>query len=343
MATIRLRDGVELGDYQAPYVVAEVNSSHNGDMATAKAMIDAAAEAGCQCVKFQSWSAQTLYSRTYYDANPITKRIVAKFAFGEAQLKEAAAHCASRGVAFCSTPYSREEVDFLLDECGAPFIKVASMELNNLPYLEYIARKGAPMALSTGMGDMEEIRRAVAAIEATGNRNLCLLHCISLYPAESETIRLLNIPGLREAFPAYPVGFSDHSRGTEMAAAAVALGAALIEKHLTLDRAKIGMDNQMASEPGEVALLVRQCRNVHAALGSRERVVRPAELEQRAKMRRSVIFTRDLPAGSVLALADLDAKRPGTGIPPERMEELAGRTLARDVLADTLLREEDLA
>jgi N-acetylneuraminate synthase len=217
------------------------------------------------------------------------------------------------------------------------------MDLVNYPFLEYIASCGVPIILATGMGTIEEIRKAVATIENTGNYNLCLLHCISIYPPEIGTIRLNNILGLRIEFPQYPIGFSDHSIGTEMATAAVALGAAIIEKHFTLDRNKIGMDNQMATEPTEMAQLVRNCQNVHAALGNNERIVLPAELEQRKKMRRSVIVTRDLPAGTILTKADLSAKRPGTGLPPEKIEELVGKVLIRDVKADTLVFDSDIS
>ena len=331
-----------IGDYMRPYVVAEVNSSHNGDVEVAKQMIDAAAAAGCDCVKFQSWSAESLYSATYYKANPISKRIVKKFALTQEQLRDMAAYSRSKGIDFSSTPYSREEVDWLVDECQAPFIKVASMDLNNYMYLRYIAKKGVPIVLSTGMSEMEEIRKAVRTIEEAGNKQICLLHCISIYPPEFDTIHLQNIVGLREAFPDYPIGFSDHSHGVEMAVAATALGAALIEKHLTLDRTKIGMDNQMATEPEEMKQMVDCCIRTQIAMGSKERVVREAEQEQMKKMRRSVIVTRDMKAGEVLRLEDLDAKRPGTGIPADRIETLVGKTLMVDKEADTLLEETEI-
>ena len=225
MANCILRDSTVIGDFLQPYIVAEVNTSHSGKIDTAKEMIDRAKEAGCSCVKFQSWTKDSLYSKTYYDENPIAKRFVQKFSFSEEQLMEVALYCKTRGIAFASTPYSPSEVDFLVEKCDAPYIKVASMDLVNYPYLEYIARCGVPIVLSTGMGTMEEVRRAVATIEDAGNRNMCLLHCISIYPPEISTIRLNNIVGLRQEFPNYPIGFSDHSLGTEMAAAAVALGA----------------------------------------------------------------------------------------------------------------------
>lgn len=342
MAKCVLRDSTVIGDFIKPYIVAEVNTSHNGNIETAKKMIDSAKEVGCDCVKFQSWSTESLYSRTFYKENPIAKRFVQKFSFSEAQLYDVAQHCKDRQIAFASTPYSESEVDFLVEKCDAPYIKVASMDLVNYPFLDYIARCGLPIVLSTGMATMDEVRKAVSTIEKTGNSNLCLLHCISIYPPDISTIHLNNIVGLRKEFPNYAVGFSDHSLGTEITIAAAAMGVAMIEKHFTLDHTVIGMDNQMAMEPAEMAYLVRSCINVYTALGSTERTVLPAEMEQRKKMRRSVIATRDLSAGTVLSAADLSAKRPGTGMAPETITELIGKVITKDIEADSLIFETDI-
>lgn len=338
---ITLHDGKTIGSGQEPYIVAEVNSSHSGSMETAKRMIEAAAECGCDCVKFQSWSAKSLYSAAYYAENPIAKRVVSKFSLNEEQLAQLAIHCKQCGVAFSSTPYSRDEVDFLVEKCDIPFIKVASMDLNNYQFLSYIAHTGVPIVLSTGMGERTEIERAVETIAHAGNPNLCLLHCVSIYPTEPEMINLNNILSLQQMFPGCPIGFSDHSRGTEIAAAAVALGACLIEKHLTLDQTKIGMDNQMAAEPAEVKLLVAQCKRVYAALGSKNRVLSEAEIEQSKKMRRSIVYAKNLKDGEIIQEGDLDVKRPGTGVPPEYMAQYVGRKLCRSVAEDTLLSEAD--
>lgn len=341
MANIILQDGTAVADYGRPYIVAEVNSSHNGNVEVAKQMIDAAVQAGCDCVKFQSWSAKTLYSRTYYQKNPIAERFVRKLSMSPEQLHEMAEYCRERGIGFSSTPYAEEEVDFLVEECQVPFIKISSMEINNLPYLRYIGSKGLPVILSTGMAEMEEIERAVHTLEHTGNERIILLHCVSIYPAAPETTNLNNIVGLRERFPRYPVGFSDHTLGEAAAIAATALGAAVLEKHITLDSKKIGMDNQMAMEPEALRQLTADCRTVQAALGSKTRTVLPKEYEQRKNMRRSVVTVRDLQKGEVLRKEDLDVKRPGTGIPPDRLEEIVGCVLLRDVAADTVLEETD--
>jgi sialic acid synthase SpsE len=342
VGSLTLRNSVVLGDFERPYIVAEINTSHFGNIETAKQMIIKAKDSGCDCVKFQSWSAETLYSKTYYDKNPIAKRFVEGFSFSKKELAVVAEYSDKLDIDFASTPYSTSEVDFLINECNVPYIKIASMDLNNHNFLNYIARTGSPIVLSTGMGDMNDIKKAVEIIENAGNNNICILHCISIYPPEIHTIRLNNILGLRQAFPDYPIGFSDHSIGIEIPSAAVALGSCMIEKHFTLDRMKIGMDNQVATEPEEMARLVQNCHNVQTALGGLERVVLPAEIEQRLQMRRSIVTTKKLKAGRRLTVDDLDVKRPGTGIPPDRFNELVGRVLVKDIDSDTLILESDV-
>lgn len=325
-----------------PYFIAELNSSHNGDIETAKKMCLAAKDAGCDAVKFQSWSAESLYSKSYYDKNPISKRIVQKFAIKPSDLKDLAEYCKSINIDFSSTPYSNLEVDFLANELNAPFIKIASMEINNYDFLRYIAAKNLPMILSTGMAEKSEVEKAVEVIENTGNKQLILLHCISIYPAPFETINLRNILWLKEAFKGYPVGFSDHTLGTCVACGAIALGACVVEKHFTLDKSKMGMDNNMAIEPDEMAQLVKDCKSVFKALGTKERIILDAEYKQRENMRRSVIATRNLATGTRLKREDLGLKRPGSGISAADIESLVGRELKRDIEADCLILCEDL-
>ena len=340
MVALKLRNGRVIGDGQLPYVVAELNSSHNGNIETAKQMIAAAKECGCDCVKFQSWSSESLYADEYYEANPISKRIVSKFSLSSDQLVELAEYCQKVGIDFSSTPYSNQEVDFLAERTNAPFIKIASMEINNFPFLKYIAAKGLPIVLSTGMSTIEEIRQAVEAIEETGNRKLCILHCVSVYPASSEIINLRNITMLKRLFPDYVIGYSDHTIGSEVAAASVALGAGLIEKHFTLDNKKMGMDNNMATEPPEMKALVEACRSVYEALGSEERILLQGEKEQQLKMRRSLVSARSISSGEILTSDDIVAKRPGDGIPPDCVERLVGRKVNTDIPKGHLFRKE---
>lgn len=342
MANIKLKNGRIIGDNSKPYFIAEVNSSHNGNINVAKEMCLKAKEAGCDCVKFQSWSPESLYSKSYYDKNPIAKRIVQKFSIKPNDLEEIASYCKCINIDFSSTPYSKEEVDFLVNNCDVPFIKIASMEINNYDFLKYIANKNIPMILSTGMAEQEEVVKAVKTIEETGNKQLAILHCISIYPAPLETINLKNIIWLQEEFKNYPIGFSDHTTGSEVASGAIALGASIIEKHFTLDKTKMGMDNNMAIEPQEMQHLTTTCKNVFTALGTKERIVLDAEYKQRANMRRSVVATKDLKKGTVLTKTDLCLKRPGNGISASQIKDLIGQKLNKDILADTLILEADI-
>ncbi len=342
MAECFFRDGTMISDYGKPYFVAEINSSHNGNMNTAMEMIDSAIDIGCDCVKFQSWSAESLYSKTYYDDNPIGKKIVKKMSLSADQLRDLSVYCREKGIAFSSTPYSEEEVDFLIDECNAPYVKIASMEINNIRFLEYIGNKKVPIVLSTGMSSMDEVKRAVSVLEQAGVEQMVILHCVSIYPTLIDTVCLNNILGLRDAFPHYPIGFSDHTEGDSASIAAVALGSSLIEKHLTLDKTRVGMDNGMATEPQEFKLLVQKCHQTYRAMGTKERVVIPEEIEQRKKMRRSITAAIDIPKGTVIGEKDLYAKRPGTGIAPDRIDELIGKRAKKDISADTLIMSIDV-
>jgi N-acetylneuraminate synthase len=342
MSSITLRNGRRIADYGIPYFIAELNTSHFGDMSIARSMIEKAKDCGCDCVKFQSWSAETLYCSSHYKENAIAKRIVTKFSLGEPQLRELAGYCGEVGIDFSSTPYSREEAVFLVNSCQAPFLKIASMELNNIPYLEFLGSLGVPVILSTGMGTLEEIIRAVRALEKAGNTNIVILHCVSVYPVEDKDTRLLNILGLRVEFPNYPIGYSDHSIGLEIPAAAVALGSCVIEKHFTLDSSRIGMDNQMAMEPAGMKQMISACKKVQAALGGPERILLEAEKAQIPKMRRSLVTTRALEAGHVLSAEDVDAKRPGTGLEPYHIHQVVGKRLTRSIGADELLSPSDL-
>lgn len=342
MGKLTLRNGKEIGDGRQPYIVAELNSSHNGKVEIAKQMIDAAKTCGCDCVKFQSWSTDSLYANEYYKNNPISKRIVAKFSLTPDQLLELSKYCKEVKIDFSSTPYSEEEVDLLADKTEAPFIKIASMEINNLPYLKYIGSKGVPIVLSTGMSTIDEIRTAVSAIESTGNRQLCILHCVSVYPASAEIINLNNMIMLQEEFPDYVVGYSDHTIGYEIAAASIALGGALVEKHFTLDNKKMGMDNNMATEPAEMRSLVNACHSVFFAMGSKERILLDGEEEQRLKMRRSLVTTREVHVGETLSEDDIEAKRPGDGITPDHLGDIVGHTVKTDIPKGYLIRFDHL-
>lgn len=342
MAVIKFRNNRIIGDGQRPYIIAEMNSSHYGKIEQACRMMDAAKECGCDCVKFQSWTENTLYSEEYYANNPISRRMVKSFSMNESQLYELWKYSRKIGIDFSSTPYSTEEVDFLADKIEVPFIKIASMEVNNPFFLEYIAKKRIPLVLSTGMASYEEIDQAVNIINNVGNMNLCILHCVSVYPVKPGSVNMNNLIYLKEKYPDFVVGYSDHTIGEEVACGAVALGARVIEKHFTLDSSQMGMDNNMAMEPEEMKALVRKCHNVYEAMGNMERVVSEKEKAQLIKMRRSIVAKENLKAGTILEDEILDYKRPGNGLPPVDRNRLVGRKLIRDIKKGFFIMTEDL-
>jgi N-acetylneuraminate synthase len=332
---------------RAPYVIAELGSNHNGDMALARRLIDAAAEAGADCVKFQSWTKESIFSRKVYEENRFLaddyrsrsdftlEQIVEKFAISEAQLLDMKAHADSAGIACTSTPFSPREVDFLVDRLEAPFVKVASMDVNNLPLLRHVARKQRPVVLSVGLSELWEVDQAVRAVEAEGNRRIVLLHCVSLYPPKDEDVNLRNMETLRRIYP-YPVGFSDHTIGSAIPLAAAALGATVIEKHFTLDREMFGWDHKVSADPPILREICAGARRISAALGSL-RIQCEEPPERKAAFRRSVVTKRALAAGERIAEADLDFKRPGTGIPPAEAQYVVGRRVKVAVEADQVL------
>jgi N-acetylneuraminate synthase len=253
------------------------------------------------------------------------------------ELKDLSEHARTRNVDFASTPYSIEEAQFLLTECGVPFIKIASMDINNIRFLECVAKLGSTIILSTGMADAFEISRAVTTIRESSNAELCLLHCVSIYPADASTINLNNLHTLRRVYPDCVIGYSDHTIGSEVAISATALGAEVIEKHFTLDASKIGMDNQMAMEPDQFREMVRGCRRAKESLGSYERKPSEAELAQRKRMRRSIVTRVQLPAGHTLREEDLDFKRPGDGFSPMEIIDVIGKKLACSMNKDEVI------
>jgi sialic acid synthase SpsE len=339
---ITLNNGRIIGSNLEPYFIAELNTSHFGDIDKAKKMIDMVKECGGDCVKFQSWSEHTLYSDEYYKQNPIAKRFVKKLSMGEQQLKNLSEYSRSIGIDFASTPYSNEEANFLIEECKVPFIKVASMDINNYPFLRHLAKLKSSIILSTGMADIEEIVKAVEVLELAGSENICVLHCVSIYPVAPAFVNLKNISTLQQVLKRQPIGYSDHTLGIDVGLASVALGACVIEKHVTLDKSIIGMDNQMAIEHDELNKLIQGIKNVHLSLGQSDRVVSADELEQRKKMRRSLIAKIDLNPGDILNEENLGAKRPGTGISVNEWDLYLGKVVNKKIGKDSIISNEDL-
>ncbi len=331
------------------FVIAEAGINHNGDVGRALEMVDAAAAAGADCVKFQTFAADRLVVASGPKARYQQERtgggsqrdLLKHLELSRAAHEKLIARCAERGILFLSTPFEEQSAD-LLEVLGVPAFKIPSGELTNLPFLRHIAAKGRPIILSTGMSTIGEVDAAVGAIEGTGNRSIVLLHCVSQYPAPAKHANLRAMRSLSEAF-GYHVGYSDHSVGISIALAAAALGAVLVEKHFTLDRAQPGPDHAASLEPGELTQLVAGIRDVSAGLGDGRKVPQPGEAEVAATARKSLVVVRPVGAGSRIERTSLAALRPGTGISPAQMELVVGRCAARDLAADTILAWSDLA
>jgi N-acetylneuraminate synthase len=336
---------VEIGPGKPPYIIAEVGSNHNGDMDLCRQLIDAAAEAGAHAVKFQSWTESSLIAEEEYVRNTeysdkkrhfgSLRDMVKAYQLTAEQHRVAHAHCRARGVAFCSTPFSFEEVD-LLEELDVPFFKIASMDVVYLPLLKYVARKQRPVVISTGMATLAEIERAVETVRCEGNEQIVLLHCVSIYPPDYATINLRNMETLRQAFDV-PVGFSDHTLGTAIPLAAIAIGACVIEKHFTLDQEMAGWDHAISANPKQLRTIVAEGKHIFTALGTNRRTVGTDEMEKRKKFRRSLVAKRRLEQGHVLSESDFEAKRPGTGVGPDEIDYVLGRRLATGLIADQVL------
>lgn len=343
----------EIRDFSEPYILAEIGSNHNGKLDLAKKLIDQAKEAGCDGVKFQSWTKDTIFSKKVYTDNFFLgddyrnrkdytlESIVDEYSVTEQELYDFKKYCDEVKIDFSSTPFSKTEVDFLVHELDVKYIKVASMDVNNYWFLDYLARKKKPVVLSTGLSKLSEVAKAVETIEATGNREIVLLHCVSNYPPRDEEVQLNNIDLLRTAYPDYPVGFSDHTIGTSIPIASVAKGVCLIEKHFTLDKNMEGWDHKVSANIQDMKEIVSQSKRVVRAMGGTRRELTEIDKKNIPSYRRSIVATKTIRKGQVISREDLDTKRPGTGIEPQYMDFLVGRTAKRDIGADDLITMED--
>lgn len=340
-----------VGPGEPPYVVAEIGSNHNGDMEIARRLVDAAVASGVDAVKFQSWSKESLISRDEYLRNTTysdphrhfgsLEEMVDRYQLTPNQHSEMATYCAEQKITFLSSPFSAPEVD-LLESLGVPAFKIASMDINNLKLLKHVGALGKPVILSTGMSGIGEIERALMALRDAGSGPICLLHCVSIYPPKFSELNLRNIKMLRRVFDV-PVGFSDHTTGVEVPVAAVAVGACLIEKHFTLDHDMPGWDHQISADPLEMQALTSGVKRIFSAMGSEARVVGTDEEAKKLVFRRSIVLKHKLDAGHILQVDDLDYKRPGTGIPPDEVDFIVGRTLKRGLGEDEMLSWEDIS
>ncbi len=333
----------------AVYIIAEAGVNHNGDVDIALEMIDKAKECGADCVKFQTYKTDKLVTKkapkadyqvhnTHNDDSQYSMLKKLELTFDDFRvLKD---HCDKVGIDFMSTPFDIDSVD-LLDNLGLDEYKMSSGDITNKHLLEYVADKQKPMIISTGMSTMDEVREAVSWIEKRGNNRITLLHCTSNYPAPYDEVNMNAMLTLADAFP-YKIGYSDHTNGIIIPIMAAAMGATVLEKHFTLDKNMEGPDHKASIDVAEFKEMVHSVRIIESALGDGIKIPAKSELSTRNVARKSIIARYDLQKGDVIESGDLDIKRPGDGIPPKYIEEIVGRKLKRNVMAEQTLKFEDL-
>jgi N,N'-diacetyllegionaminate synthase len=331
------------------FIIAEAGVNHNGSLEMAIELIDTAAAAGADAVKFQTFSTERLVGRDvpkadYQKANTGEDsqfEMLRKLELDRAAHERLIDRCRERGITFLSTPFE-EESAHLLNELGVAAFKIPSGEIPNLPFLECVAKFGRPMIVSTGMCRLGEVEDAVRTIASAGNDSYALLHCVSSYPADPATANLRAMRTLSQAF-CVPVGFSDHTAGLEVPAAAVALGASIVEKHFTLDRSLPGPDHLASLEPAQLHELVRTIRTVESALGDGRKRAVASETNTSEVARKSLVAAEDITAGATLSKETIAIRRPGTGLPPTMLPYIVDRKATVNIPAGTVLRLEDVA
>lgn len=339
----------EIGSENPVYIIAEIGINHNGDLETAKKMVQSAWELGADAVKFQTFTAQNIMTKSAGAAAHLevgsgkedVYSFVQRISLSPDDHRDLYSACQDLGISFLSTPFGTDSVD-LLEELGVSAYKVASMDLDNLPLLEYIAGKGKPIFMSTGMGLLGEVERALNTIYSTGNNQVVVLHCTSLYPPPADGINLLAMNTMRSAFDV-PVGYSDHTVGVAVPLAAVALGACVIEKHFTLDKNMTGPDHAVSCDPPEFQRLVSEIRDIEKALGSPVKKPVREEWDMRCNFRRSIVAAVNIPDGAAIERDMVTFKRPGSGISPMNLQWVIGRTTNKPIPVDTVIEKNDLS
>ena len=321
-----------------PYVIAEAGVNHNGELDMAKDLIDAAANAGANAVKFQTFSAERLVSKTastaeYQQEQTGIKnqhKMLRQYELDRSDHEELQSHCESQGITFLSTPFDPESVDMLVD-LGVPALKIGSGELDNYPLLDHVAETGLPMIVSTGMGTLDEVKSAYNRIKATdSSADVVFLHCTTSYPCALEDVNLRAMRTMAEELPV-PIGYSDHTTLPETPALAVAAGATVVEKHFTMDRSLSGPDHEASLEPDELAHAADLVETATTVLGSAEKGPTSNELEMMEKARKGLHAASDIPAGTKVDADQIDVLRPATGLSPSRYDDVIGSRSTDDI------------
>jgi N-acetylneuraminate synthase len=330
------------------FIIAEAGVNHNGSLETAMGLVDAASNAGCDAVKFQTFKTEELVTKSVLKANyqalntlkPGTQfDMLKELELGENDHRTLFSYCRQKGIMFMSTPFDEESADFL-DELGMEIFKVPSGEITNRLFLKHIARKKKPMILSTGMSTLKEVEEAVGWILEEDNMGLALLHCTSCYPAQYKDVNLKAINTLRNHFD-MEVGYSDHTIGTEIAMGAVAIGAKIIEKHITLNRSMEGPDHKCSLEPDELGKMVYAIRNIEKALGDGIKRPMENELEIRNLARKYIVAKKHISKGQRITSDVISFKRSGGGLEPKYIEKILGSIAAKEIEEGAIIKERD--
>lgn len=327
-------------------IIAEAGVNHNGDLALAKQLIDGAADAGADLVKFQTFSANRQVTRTASKADYQTKttdkaesqhEMLRRLELDVDAHEVLIAHCAERNIGFFSTGFDIESIDLLVS-LGQDYFKIPSGEITNLPYLRHIGRLRKTVILSTGMSTLGEIEAAIDVLEQAGTlrSNITVLHCTTEYPTPMTEVNLRAMQSIQSAF-GVDVGYSDHTPGIEVSIAAVAMGACVIEKHFTMDCNLPGPDHKASLEPEGLTAMVAAIRNIEVALGDGIKRLTESETRNMPVMRKSLLASKAIKAGEVFSAENITAKRPGTGVSPMRWDEVVGRAASRDFAEDELI------
>lgn len=339
----------KIGGKNSVFVVAEAGVNHNGDMSLARELIDLSKEAGADIVKFQNFLADELATPSGPSADYIKREspeekswyeLLKKLELTREATKNLIDHCKAKNIVFLSTPYDKKSAD-ILDELGVPMFKIASTDTTNLPFIEYVAKKGKPMIVSTGLSTLEEVKEAVEACRRGGNDQIIIMQCTSNYPASIEAANIKVIDTYRKELDVL-VGYSDHTNGELCAILAVGQGAVIFEKHFTKDKNLPGPDQHASVSPEELKNYIDTIHDAFVALGDGVKRITPEEEGTKSRMQKSITSTRAIKKGETISRSDVRLRRPATGIPPKRLNEVIGKKATRDIKANIPIKEDDI-
>lgn len=339
-----------ISENQPPMIIADAGVNHNGDINLARELIDIAQNAGADIVKFQTFHPHEMATPTGPSAQYIKRespeaeswyKLLENLTLPDEAFAKLLNYCKKKGIIFLSTPYDYNSAD-LLDKIGVPMFKISSTDTNNIPLIEYVAKKDKPIIISSGLSTFNEVQEAVEACRRVGNDQIIIMQCTSNYPASIEAANIKVISTYRDKLGVL-VGYSDHTNGELCAILAVGRGAVLFEHHFTKDKNLPGPDQRASADPGEMRRYIKAVKDAYIALGDGKKRIMPEEKSTKPRMQKSLTATRDIRAGEVITEEDILIRRPATGILPKRLQEVIGKTAARNIRADRPIKESDIA